>query len=259
MLTLAGPSGAVEEATREVARVVVDRLDLSGHAGVHPRIGTLDVVPFVALAPGGPATKAGGPLSDGTTLVPGPPGEAVAARDRFAAWAGTELGLPCFLYGPLLGPGSRTLPEIRRGAFRWLAPDTGPDEPHRRAGGCAVGARPVLIAYNVWLSGIDVAAARRVAASLRGPAVRALGLDLGPAVQVSCNLVEPWTFGPAMLVDRLRALLRDTPARVERCELVGLLPAGVLFEIPRERWAELDLSPERTIEAQLREKGVSWR
>ena len=180
VLTLAGPGPDLEEAVRAVARATVQRIDLRRHDGVHPRLGALDVVPFVPLGPDG---SPGGP---GIDLGP-----ALEARDRFAAWAGAELALPCFLYGP-----ERTLPEVRREAFGRLAPDTGPPGPHPGAGACAVGARPVLVAYNVWLTTPDLAVARAVASAIRGPAVRALGLAVGGATQVSCNLIDPLAVGP---------------------------------------------------------------
>jgi glutamate formiminotransferase len=217
VLTLAG-----EEAARSVAGAAVSALDLRGHTGAHPRIGVVDVVPFVAL---GPTTGA----------------DAIAARDRFAAWAGTDLGVPCFLYGP-----GRTLPEIRRRAWMDLSPDTGPARAHPTAGAMAVGARPPLVAYNVWLRQPDLAAARRLATELRGPAVRTLGLAVGPHVQVSMNLIDPATVGPAAVYDHIAA---RTP--VARAELVGLVPASVLGTIDPARWAELDLSADRTIEARL--------
>jgi glutamate formiminotransferase / 5-formyltetrahydrofolate cyclo-ligase len=221
VLTLAG-----EEAPTAVAEVAVERIDLTTHAGAHPRIGAVDVVPFVPLG--------------GATM-----GEAVAARDRFAAWAGAALGVPCFLYGP-----ERSLPDVRRSAFAGLAPDTGPDRPHPTAGAAAVGARPVLVAYNVWLAEPDLDAARRLARALRGSAVRALGLAVGDAVQVSCNLVDPAAVGPAAVFDRVAA---EVP--VARAELVGLVPRSVLDAVPRHRWAELDLADDRTIEARLEAGG----
>jgi glutamate formiminotransferase/glutamate formiminotransferase/formiminotetrahydrofolate cyclodeaminase len=217
VLTLIGT-----DAPRAVAAAAVQHLDLRTHAGVHPRIGVVDVVPFVAL--------------DGSD-----PADALAARDAFARWAGQELGVPCFLYGP-----ERTLPEVRRGAFSTLHPDTGPGEPHPSAGAMAVGARPVLVAYNVWLAEADLARARRVAADVRSPAVRALGLQVGDHVQVSTNLVDPATVGPGMLTDLVAAR-----AAVARCELVGLVPRWVLEGEDRQRWDELDLGPERTIEARI--------
>ncbi len=214
VLTLRG-----EEAARAVTRAAVAHLDLRTHAGVHPRIGVVDVVPFVAL--------------DGSTAA-----EALAARDRYGAWAAGELGLPCFHYGP-----ERTLPEVRKQAFVDLAPDDGPPAPHPTAGAVALGARPLLVAYNVWLAQPDLALAKRVAAEIRGPALRTLGLQVGDRVQVSMNLVAPLELGPAAATDLVAAR-----APVAGCELVGLVPAAVLDAVPPTRWAELDLAADRTIE-----------
>ena len=118
---------------------------------------------------------------------------------------------------------------------------------------CAVGARPVLVAYNVWLQSppADLALAKAIAAAVRGPAVRALGLDVGGVPQVSCNLIEPAAVGPGALVDAVASR-----AAVARTELVGLVPASVLAAEPPSRWAGLDLSPSRTIETRLREAGL---
>jgi glutamate formiminotransferase len=229
VLTLAGAD--VEERARAVARQAVLRIDLRGHAGAHPRLGAVDVVPFVPLE--------GAALDD-----------AVAARGRFAAWAADALDVPCFLYGP-----ERALPAVRREAFRTLLPDTGPPRPHPTAGAMCVGARPVLVAYNLWLAaGTSLETARQVAAAVRGPSVRALGLDVGGTKQVSLNLVEPMSVTPADAYDAVAA-----QAGVERAELVGLVPAAVLEQIPRRRWAELDLDPSRTIETRLAEAGADVR
>ena len=222
VLTLAGADN-LEDAVRAVATEAVRRIDLRGHAGAHPRLGAVDVVPFV-------------PLLDASLA------DAVAARDRFAAWAAEELGIPSFVYGP-----ERSLPDVRREAFAALAPDAGPPVPHPTAGAVCVGARPVLVAYNVWLGpATDVATSRAVAAAVRGPAVRALGLDVGGRAQVSMNLVDPLAFGPDRAYDEVAAL-----APVARAELVGLVPGAVLEAVPERRWAELDLDPSRTIEARL--------
>jgi glutamate formiminotransferase / 5-formyltetrahydrofolate cyclo-ligase len=224
VLTLAG-TGGLEEAVRAVATEAVHRIDLRAHVGVHPRVGALDVVPFV-------------PLTNATIA------HAVAARDRFATWVAARLDVPCFVYGP-----ERSLPEVRRRAFVDLAPDTGPSVPHPTAGATCAGARGVLVAYNVWLApevGLDVA--RSVAAAVRGPAVRALGLDAGGRAQVSTNLVDPLVVGPGRVYDAVAAL-----APVAGAELVGLVPEAVLDAVPAHRWAELDLSPSRTIEGRLAE------
>jgi glutamate formiminotransferase len=226
VLTVGGPG--VEEATRALARITVERVDLRRHQGAHPRIGALDVVPFVPLA--------------GTAMA-----DALAARDRFATWAADELALPCFLYGP-----ERALPDVRRDAFTVLSPDRGPAKPHPTAGACAVGAREVLVAYNVWLDA-SPDDARRVAVAVRDPqrGVRALGLKVGGRAQVSMNLTDPSRCGPADAFDAVARL-----ATIAGAELVGLVPESVLLAIPPDRWAELDLARSRTIEARLREAGL---
>jgi glutamate formiminotransferase / 5-formyltetrahydrofolate cyclo-ligase len=225
VLTLVG-----EEAARAVAREAVARLDLRTHEGVHPRLGVVDVVPFVPL---GSATMA----------------DAVAARDRFLDWLAGELGVPGFAYGERGGPGAsggRTLPEVRRRAFRDLAPDAGPDRPHPTAGAVAVGARDVLVAWNVWLAEPDVTTAKRIAREIRSPHLRALGLPVAGGAQVSMNLVAPDVVGPAEAWDLVAAR-----AEVDRAELVGLVPRSTLTRTDRARWAQLDLAGDRTIEHRL--------
>lgn len=219
VLTVAGPG--TEAAARAVARHAVRRIDLRAHQGAHPRLGAVDVVPFVALA--------------GSTAA-----EAQAARDRFAGWAAEELGVPCFLYGL-----ERSLPDVRRHAFRDLMPDVGGLVPHPTAGAMCVGVRGVLVAYNVWLADeVGVTTARHVAAEIRGPALRALGLQVGGRAQVSMNLVDPLSVGPAGAYDAVAERVA-----VAGAELVGLLPAAVLEAVPEIRWDELDLARSKTIEA----------
>lgn len=217
VLTLVG-----EGAARRVARAAVEALDLRDHRGAHPRFGVVDVVPFVPL--------------EGSTMA-----DALAARERFLAWAADELALPGFAYGP-----ERSLPEVRRRAFRDLEPDAGPRRPHLRAGAVAVGAREVLVAWNLWLSEPDLERARQVAEQVRGPHVRALGLAVGQRVQVSMNLIAPHAVGPAEAWDRVTSLVA-----VAGAELVGLVPASVLERTDPARWSQLDLDEDRTIEARL--------
>jgi glutamate formiminotransferase len=232
VLTLAGRQEQLPDAVRSVAKVAVQTIDIRGHEGAHPRIGALDVVPWVSIA--------GWPLADGRIEA------AVVARDDFARWAGSQLHLPCFLYGP-----ERSLPEVRRQVWKDVQPDQGPTRPHPTAGAVAVGARPLLVAYNVWLEDSDLALARSVAKAVRGPMVRALGLEVGSRAQVSFNLIDPWQVGPGAAFDAVASR-----AGVERGELVGLIPEAVLLREPAHRFRELGLDPFSTIEARLERAGL---
>ncbi|HEY2635766.1 MAG TPA: hypothetical protein VGI54_00140, partial [Solirubrobacteraceae bacterium] len=170
--------------------------------------------------------------------------DAVAARDAFADWAHGELALPCFRYGP-----ERSLPEVRRRAFVDLDPDTGPAPPHPTAGAACVGARRFLIAYNVWLADADVSLAREIAAAVRSPAVRALGMACGQRVQVSMNLVAPELTGLEAACTTARAEVEARGGHVCRVELVGLVPAGVLDACSPAFLAWSALSARDTLEA----------
>jgi glutamate formiminotransferase len=100
-----------------------------------------------------------------------------------------------------------------------------------------VGARPILIAYNLWLKDSTLDVAKRICAEIRSESVRTLALQVGPSVQVSMNLI----------------------AEIDRAELVGLVPSRTLAAIPRQRWAQLDLSTETTIEWNLAERNRKLR
>jgi glutamate formiminotransferase len=243
VLTLGGCLDKVEAAARAVAEAAVQSIDLRSHTGTHPRLGAVDVVPFVPL--------------DEVTPDGGGWRRVQDARDRFAMWAASALGLPCFLYGP-----ERSLPDVRRHAFGSLVPDTGPDRPHPTAGACAVGVRPVLVAYNVWIAddgareaSSALIVARRLATSLRGPGVRSLGLPLPDGAQVSFNLIEPAGPSIAEVYDAVAVGAAAQGCSVTRAELVGLLPEAALHAAPRRRWPELDLAESRTIEYRMAERG----
>lgn len=215
--------------TRTLIGAAYEHLDLTSHRGVHPRFGVVDVVPFVAL-------------DRGRT------GDAVALRDETACWVAGTFAVPVFLYGPTSAGSSRTLPEVRRGAFTSLRPDVGPGEPSASRGSVAMGARPILVAWNLWLNDVSSSEARSMASAIRRPAVRALAFEVGDAVQVSCNIIDTNAARPSELYDRIESLL-PAGGRIARAELVGLAPAELLEAEDPGRWAELGLSPDATIEA----------
>jgi glutamate formiminotransferase len=252
VFTLAGPAGQVTDAALALARTALELIDLSVHAGVHPRLGAVDVVPFV-------------PLGD-----PGANGLA-AAGDVARAWArraSEELGVPTFLYGAA-DPRGRSLPDVRRRAFEGSGPDFGPPEPHPTAGAIAVGARPILVALNCELEAghagggdadldADLTVARAVARAVRErdgglPGVRALGFALASKgrAQVSMNLVDLQATGVEAACEAVRRAADGHRRSVTAVELVGLLPAAELERCSGGFLAWSGLSPDLTIEARL--------
>lgn len=210
------------DAPRRLTARAAELLDVSIHTGVHPRLGAIDVVPFVPLK--------------GSTMT-----DAIEARDAFAQWASEHLHIPCFLYGP-----ERSLPTVRRDAWKELFPVVPDMPPHPTAGAICVGARQPLIAYNLWLSGVDLNTTKKIAAAVRTDHMRTLGLQVGRFTQVSMNLIEPDIAGP---LEAYRAVA--VHAKIYRAELVGLVPEQTLMKIPKDKWEALDLSEDRTIEWRL--------
>lgn len=236
VITAVGRASQVVAAAVALARVAQARIDLRAHRGAHPRIGALDVLPFVPL---GDAT-----LDDAVTLA-----------HRAAARIWRELGIPSYLYGAAASASHRVhLGDLRRGGFeglgarlagdpRW-AFDYG-DAPHASAGAIAVGARPFLIAFNVELASGDLALARRIAHDLRASngglrTLKCLGLRLNAdRVQVSCNLTDIDAVPLYRVTELVRRAAARAGARVARSELIGLVPRRAL-----ERTARAYLSDE---------------
>jgi glutamate formiminotransferase len=214
-------------ASRALAEAVAAHVSIVEHEGVHPFIGALDVVPFVALGAN--------------------PDVAVAAAVDFAAWWADAYAVPVFLYDDA-DEHARNLPSVRRDAFTARAPDFGPPRPHPSLGATAVGARPPLVAINLELITDDVAVARRIAAAVRErdgglPGVRALGFALGSTgrAQVSMNLVDLDRTGIEDACAAVRALAHHDGTDVASVELVGLAPRPALDRCSPEfrAWARL--------------------
>jgi glutamate formiminotransferase len=252
VLTLAGSPGAVGEAAFRAAAVAVARIDLTRHLGLHPRMGAVDVIPFVPLA--------------GATMA-----DAITAAHALAARIGAELEVPAWLYGEAATPGQPVeLRAIRGDGFEALrgdgaalgAPDFGPPRLHPTAGGVAVGARPALIAFNVTLASdrVEVASrlARRVRESSGGlPAVQALGLLLPSqgVAQVTMNLLDHRRSGIAKVLDRLRTAAAEEGVALGRAELVGLAPAEALAGLEAVDLPGLPTAAD-SIEARLQAAGL---
>ncbi len=254
VLTLAGKSEPLIEALLSLYATSIGDLSLDRHHGVHPRIGLVDVVPFIPLA--------------GATLD-----DAVSVAERLGEQVATRFSLPVLLYGAAARrPEHRELAAIRRGGLSGLAdrlgdtempprvrPDFGPAQLHPTAGATAIGARDVLIAFNVVLDTDDVAIARRVAARVREkggglPAVRALGLPLAERerAQVSMNLLDYRQTSPIQVFRRIEAEAANWGVSVLDSEIVGLVPAAALG--PGDA-AALRLGPHGVLEDRLSAAG----
>lgn len=240
VLTCSAATEALEDSMVGLAGMC-RQLDLTRHSGVHPRLGGLDVCPFVPL---------------GTDMA-----EAIEVARRTASRIGDDLAIPVYLYGAAATrPETRELPDIRRGGLdrlivranrSELLPDAGPAEIDPRVGVVCVGARDVLIAFNVWLAG-PIQDARAIAADIRRPGlVRALGLQIdGERVQVSTNLVGPGRVGIDEVFEIIAARAAELGMTVTATEIVGLVPERFLPR-PDAKAARLLVESGRSLEAAL--------
>lgn len=225
VFTLINDRSALVDDVKHFISACFAHLQLLHHEGVHPRFGVVDVVPFVPLAP---------------DTIEG----AKELRNDVGSWISSTFGVPTFFYDEN-GP---TLPEVRKNAFKDLAPSTGPHTPSVDYGAVAVGARDVLVAWNIWLEHTTLERAKELARQVRTDKVRTLGFPVGDLVQVSCNLVSPLESGPGEVLTSVLSLLQGDEA-LHHCELVGLAPEQVLRNEDPAQWQRLGLSLEATIEA----------
>ena len=246
VFTFVGLPEAVYDAAYRSAAEAVAQIDLRVHRGVHPRIGAVDVVPFV------PVWDAS--LDECVTLARRL-GDALAAR----------LDLPVYLYAAAAAdPARRTLAAIRRGGFEGLPraissphrhPDFGPARVHTTAGAVAVGARGFLIAMNVDLDSTDLDAARAIARAVREssgglPAVQAMGVVLASrgCVQVSMNLLDYRRTPPLAAFDRVAAEAARRGIAVAAGQLIGCAPADALPPDPVRALRLRTLRPEQILD-----------
>ena len=217
---VAPPPAAVESAFQGIA-LAAKLIDLTRHQGEHPRMGATDVVPFV-------------PVRDITM------DECVALARELAARVGERLEIPVFLYAKAATrPERERLPDVRKGQFEGLRdrigndpaadPDFGPKRIHATAGCTAIGARPFLVAYNIYLDTADVQIAKDIAKLVRTssgglPAVQASGFDVGGRAQVSMNLLDIDVTPPAVVFAKVEAEARARGVAVAQSEIVGLIP-----------------------------------
>lgn len=229
VITFVGPPEVVAEAAFRGAAKAVELIDMNRHRGEHPRIGALDVLPFV-------------PISDVSME------DCVALARTVGRRIAEELDVPVYLYAhAATRPDRRVLANIRRGEYEGLKieierdperrPDFGPARLHPTAGATAVGARPVLIAWNVNLNTKDVAVAKRIAKEIREtdgglPAVQAKGFALEDKglVQVSMNALDYRTTSLVTAFEAIKAKAASASVDIQGTEIIGLVPLDAILD-----------------------------
>lgn len=248
VVTVAGAPDRVLEAAFLACQAAARLIDMEQHRGEHPRIGATDVIPLIPL--------------EGTSLD-----ECVEWARQLGRRIGEELGIPVYLYGAAATRPDRVrLADVRRGEYEGLKesislperrPDFGPARLHPRAGAIAVGARPVLIAFNVNLESTDLAVARDVARAVREsggglPGVQALGLRLADGrVQVSMNVLDYRRTPLPEVFLKVQEEARRRGVEVRGSELVGLAPADALLDVARYFLRAPKLGSEQLLEVRL--------
>jgi glutamate formiminotransferase len=249
VITFVGDIEPVKAAAFEAAKKAVQLIDMETHKGEHPRVGALDVLPFVPIS----ATM----------------DDCIAAAKEVGGRIAKELGVPIFLYGEAATrPERRNLPDVRKGEYEGLKvdiekdparkPDYGPSKMHPSAGASIVGARPVLIAYNVDLDTKDVKIAKGIAKKIREkdggfPAVRALGFELKDRglVQVSMNLVNYKVTPVWKVFEAIKAEADRLGVKIVGSEIVGLVPLEALAQCADKYLKLENFKLEQTLEVRL--------
>jgi len=250
VITFAGEPGAVVDAALAGAAQAVRRIDLNRHCGVHPRIGALDVLPFVPLSGAGWE-------------------DCIAAARTAGERLWSELGVPVYFYeAAARRPDRRNLAEVRRGQFEGLrhqapsdpsrAPDVGGPALHPTAGATAVGVRKFLIAYNINLDTADVRIARRIAGKIRAssggfPHVKALGLELASRrqAQVSMNLTDYEATPVECVFEAVEAEAARCGVGVASSEIIGFIPRRAYEMAPGFYERAANFRPELILENRL--------
>lgn len=250
VLTMAGDTAPLKAAVLALFATALARIDLRSHAGAHPRLGAVDVVPFVPI--------------DGVTMR-----DCVALARDTAAEVAARFDLPVFLYEEAAtSPARRNLADIRRGEFEGLAaklaqpdwtPDFGPSHPHPTAGATVIGARMPLIAFNVNLATDRLDVAKAIARAVRFssgglPFVKAMGVPLhdGGLVQVSMNLTNYEQTPLARAFDAVQAEAARRGVDVIESEIVGLVPAAALPPDAAQRLRLRGFTSTQVLEDRLR-------
>ena len=244
VLTFVGSPESLKQAAFRAIQVASEKIDVSKHQGVHPRIGAADVIPFVPITP------------DQMNVCKN------IARE-LAERVGYELDIPVYCYGEAaFNEKRRNLEDIRRGQYEWLKddikkdvlrqPDFGPAR-LGPAGATVIGARKPLIAFNVYLATNDIYIARAIARKIREssgglPCVKALGLYVGGQTQVSMNLTDFRVTSIADVISAIEEEATKFQTSIDHSELVGLLPIDALLTDGSKRWYLPELNSNQILE-----------
>lgn len=250
VITIAGEPEPVEEAAFRGASKAVELIDLREHKGEHPRMGAVDVIPFV-------------PISDFYL------DDCIAMAKRVGARIGNDLKVPVFLYEAAASrPERENLADVRRGQFEGLSkaigrdeartPDFGPDAIHKSAGATAVGARMPLVAFNVNLGTSDIRIARRIADTVRDRSggfrfAKALGFALHDRgiVQVSMNLVNTLRTPIHRVFNMIKIEAERWGVPIVGSEIVGLVPQSPMLDVAEHYLRLESFSKEQVLESRL--------
>jgi glutamate formiminotransferase len=254
VFTLAGDADGVERAVIALFERAVADVDLRGHSGEHPRLGAVDVVPFVPI--------------DGVTMA-----DCVALAKKVGAKVAERFHIPVYLYEEASAdPARKNLEDIRRGEFEGLAakmttagwaPDFGPASPHPSAGATVIGARMPLIAYNINLATDRLDVAKKIAAGIRHSSggyrfVKAMGIKLESRgiVQVSMNLTN---FEKTPIFRVFETVKREADrygVAILESEIVGLVPSAALMSAA-EFYLQIDgFKADQVLENRLKSEDV---
>jgi glutamate formiminotransferase len=251
VLTLAGDAAGLRQAIPRLVSMTMEAVDLRTHRGEHPRLGAVDVVPFIPI--------------EGATMA-----DCVALARDIGKDVADRLGVPVYLYEEAAQrPDRRNLEDIRRGEFEGLAekmakpgwaPDFGPSQPHPSAGATVIGARMPLIAYNINLATNRLDIAKKIAAAVRMSSgglrfVKAMGLPLEDrgVVQVSMNLTNYEKTPIFRVFDLVQREAARYGVNVLESEIVGLVPQAALMQAA-EYYLQLEgFSAQQVLENKLRE------
>ncbi len=250
VLTFVGPPEAVKVAALKACARAIDLIDLTKHSGEHPRMGAVDVVPFV-------------PLREVTM------DDCVKLANEFGKEFAEKFSVPVFLYeSAATRPERKNLDDVRQGQFEGLReligkspdrmPDYGPNRIHTTAGATAVGARPILIAYNVNLDTQDLTIAKKIAKRVRErdgglPAVKALGFELKDRklVQVSMNLTDYTRSSMHTVFDAILILTKEYGVEAIESQIVGLVPQDAIVKASRHYLRLSDFKDDQIIENRI--------